>query len=95
MSEIIVETISSSSGGWIIKISVRDSGGETTHRVRMSKDYHERLSKGKVSPEDFVRKSFEFLLEKESKESILAEFDMPKIAYYFPEYETEISNRVS
>ena len=94
MAEIIVDTTSSSSGGWIFQVSVRDGGGKTKHKVRMSKDYHQRLSQGKVPPDEFVRRSFQFLLERESKESILGEFDMPKIAFYFSEYEAEIAKRL-
>jgi hypothetical protein len=41
-----------------------------------------------------VRRSFEFLLEREPKESILASFDLTVIARYFPEYESEIARRL-
>jgi len=57
----------------------------------MSHDYHQKLANGK-SREEFVSKSFEFLLARESKDAILSEFDMPKISSYFPEYEDEIKN---
>ena len=42
-----------------------------------------------------MRKSFEFLLEREPKESILRQFDLPLIGRYFPEYEREIKKRLS
>jgi hypothetical protein len=42
-----------------------------------------------------VRRSFEFLLERESKESILSRFDLSLISRYFPEYEQEIKRRLS
>jgi len=42
-----------------------------------------------------VRRSFEFLLERESKDSILARFDLSVISRYFPEYEREIKRRLS
>ena len=61
MSEIIVEELSSSSGGAIFQVTLRDESGETKHKVRMSHDYHQKLANGK-SREEFVRKSFEFLL---------------------------------
>ena len=91
MSEIIVEELSSSSGGAIFQVTVRDESGETKHKVRLSHDYHQKLANGK-SREEFVSKSFEFLLARESKDAILSEFDMPKISSYFPEYEDEIKN---
>ena len=43
-----------------------------------------------TDPEDLVRRSFEFLLEREPRTSILREFDLPVIGRYFPEYEREI-----
>jgi hypothetical protein len=45
---------------------------------------------GNMSPEDLVKKSFEFLLEREPKESILRSFNLKIISNYFPEYEKEI-----
>ena len=41
-----------------------------------------------------MRRSFEFLLEREPKESILARFDLSVIARYFPEYDREIARRL-
>ena len=46
MSEIIVEELSSSSGGAIFQVTVRDESGETKHKVRMSHDYHQKLANG-------------------------------------------------
>ena len=43
------------------------------------------------SAEELVRRSFEFLLEREPKESILSRFDLTVISRYFPEYERLIS----
>ena len=54
----------------------------------MDKEYYEKISTGIIGPEDFVKKSFEFLLKREDKDSIL------KISEYFPEYETEIRKTV-
>ncbi len=39
------------------------------------------------TPEELVRRSFEFLLQRESKESILREFDLSVIQRYFPDYD--------
>ena len=72
-------------------VTVSDGRGQTSHRVLLAKDYCQKLTGGKIAAEDLVKKSFEFLLERESKESILREFDLKVIARYFPEYEREIS----
>jgi hypothetical protein len=61
----------------------------------MSKATYEKLTGGVVSPEACVRKSFEFLLEREPKESILRQFDITKISYYFPDFEPKLQQRLS
>ena len=61
-----------------------------TYTVTVSDEYYQELTSGKISKEDLIEKSFEFLLERESKESILSSFDLPLINKYFPEYEEEI-----
>lgn len=42
---------------------------------------------GQPEVEDLVRRSFEFLLEREPPESILGSFDLSVIGRYFPEYD--------
>ena len=44
--------------------------------------------------ERLVEASFRFLLERESKESILRRFDLSVIRRYFPEFPEEIERRV-
>lgn len=79
--------------GWIFEVVVLKNGTQTRHQVTMSKNFYERLQT-KVSPEKVVQKSFEFLLEREPKESILGQFDITVISHYFPEYEKEIKARL-
>jgi len=62
----------------------------TKHQVTVTPSYHQKLTKGKVSPEILIERSFEFLLERESNSSILRTFDLPVIGRYFPDYETAI-----
>jgi hypothetical protein len=66
----------------------------TVHSVTLRRDDYQRLSGGKVTPEDLIEKSFEFLLERESNTSILSRFDLPVIGRYFPEYENTIVKRL-
>ena len=79
--------------GWTFTVQVQESNGTTEHKVKMSMADYERLTKKVISPEECVRKSFEFLLDRESKESILGEFDIMKITYYFPDYPKELERR--
>ena len=70
------------------------SGSQTRHKVSMDKQYYENISTGIIGPEDFVKKSLEFLLKREDKDSILKEFNIRQISEYFPEYETEIKKTI-
>ena len=71
------------------------NGTKTTHKVLVRQETHQRLTGGLKSPEELVRASFEFLLERESKESILKSFDLGEIQKYFPEYEMIISSQLA
>ena len=75
-------------------VRVREGSTETTHRVTLKSGDYQMLTGGKVSAEELIRKSFEFLLQRESKESILSRFDLPVIRRYFSEYEREIKRRL-
>lgn len=72
--------------GWFFEVEV---DGEK-YEADVKKDYWEKLTNGKIAPEELVLKSFEFLLERESKESILKKFELSLIQKYFPEYEEEM-----
>jgi hypothetical protein len=68
------------------KVSVQGRS-TTTHTVSLSCEYHARLTGGRVDAQTLIRRSFEFLLEREPNTSILRRFDLPVIGRYFPEYE--------
>ena len=80
--------------GWVFDVSVSEGASATWHQVIMARDTFERLSGGTSPPEECVRRSFEFLLEREPKEAILKEFDIDVIGRYFPEYERELRRRL-
>jgi hypothetical protein len=65
-----------------------EARSHTTHTVTVSPEYCRRLTGGRLSCEELVRRSFEFLLERESNTSILRRFDLAVIGRYFPEYES-------
>jgi len=66
----------------------------SSHRVTLSREDYLRITEEKITAEELVRRSFEFLLEREPKESILARFELPVIGRYFPEYEREMKRRL-
>ena len=76
------------------RVRIIEEGTETTHDVTVSPGGYTKLAGDKIQPEELVRRSFEFLLEREPKESILARFDLSVISQYFPEYEREIKCRL-
>ncbi|HZJ48422.1 MAG TPA: hypothetical protein VFD97_05235 [Acidimicrobiia bacterium] len=75
-------------------VQISDATNSTIHQVRVSEADVRRLG-GDVGAASLIEESFRFLLERESKESILETFDLPVIARYFPEYEAEIRSRFS
>jgi hypothetical protein len=82
---------------WSYHVEITESdgsGSHSKHKVSMEKEYYEKISNGMIGPEDFVKKSFEFLSKKEGKDSILKEFNINQIKYYFPEYEAEIRKSI-
>ena len=76
------------------RVRVIEAGSESTHEVTLDAKDYARLVGGDAEPEELVRKSFQFLLEREPKESILGRFDLSVISRYFPEYEREIKKRL-
>lgn len=75
------------------QVTVTEGTSKSSHRVTLKPEDYTRLTEGKVEPPELVRKSFEFLLEHERKESILGRFDLMEIARYFPTFEREIKQR--
>lgn len=76
------------------RVTVDEGGSQSAHTVRVDAAYAAKLTGGQATEEELLRRSFEFLLEREPKESILARFELPVISRYFPEYEREIRSRM-
>ncbi len=66
----------------------------TSHNVGVPAGYPDSLGCGHVAPEELVRASFEFLLEREPASSILRKFSLHVISRYFPDYPAEIRARL-
>ncbi|PJE75541.1 hypothetical protein COV04_04410 [Candidatus Uhrbacteria bacterium CG10_big_fil_rev_8_21_14_0_10_48_11] len=70
-------------------------GEQTTHTVRLQETYWQKLTgSGKVSAQDLVEATFDFLLKREGNESILPEFDIAQVAEFFPEFEGVIRQQL-
>jgi hypothetical protein len=80
----------------------RDAGGifhvqtpaGTSHEVRVPAGFPASLGCSQVAPEELIRTSFEFLLEREPATSILHKFNLDIISQYFPSYPAEIRARL-
>jgi len=82
---ILVEAIDNNS----FKVSVtKDSS--TEHIVLLSDRFHQDVTNNKLTKTELITHSFEFLLKKESNQSILKKFNLEVISQYFPEYIDEI-----
>jgi len=70
-------------------VAVEDDASRTEHDVTVWPSDVERYAPG-WSPEELLEASFEFLLEREPKEAILRQFELPAIESYFPEFRSAI-----
>ena len=73
------------------KVIVTYEGVNTEHNVSLDDAYYQKLTGGEITKEELIKRSFEFLLMRESNQSILSSFDLNVINKYFPEYEDETS----
>ena len=76
----------------VFVVTVDEGASSTTHTVTVWPSDIERYAPG-ANPEELVEASFEFLLEREPKESILRTFELPVIERYFPEYPAAMRSR--
>ena len=87
---ISVEAIDNNS----FKVSVtKDSS--TEHIVLLSDRFHQDVTNNKLTKTELITHSFEFLLKRESNQSILKKFNLEVISQYFPEYIKEIKKNYS
>jgi hypothetical protein len=74
------------------EVRITEANSESRHTVTLKDADYQRLSEEKIPREELIRRSFEFLLLREPKESILATFNLTVISRYFPTYEREIKS---
>ena len=82
-------------GGYACSVRVGADAAATRHQVTVGTDDLSRLAPMGTTADELVRISFEFLLEREPRDSILRAFDLAVISSYFPEYESELRRRLS
>jgi hypothetical protein len=85
------------SDGWRCTVTLRDDRGSSSHDVTVSATDADGLAAATTAQdvERLVYETFDFLLEREPKESILRSFDLSVVGSYFPEFEHEIRSRLA
>lgn len=76
----------------VFNVVVSDSAGSTKHRVTLGDGTYQKLTGGKITPDECVEAAFKFLLERESKSDILPSFDINVINMSFPSFEREFGS---
>ncbi len=71
----------------VFDVVINDNRSKSQHRVRMKKNTYTQLTNNQVTPKQCVEAAFNFLLDREPKESILASFDISVITMYFSDFE--------
>ena len=89
----MIEVRKTNSDEFAVTVTVEERSGKTEHTVTLDDDYYRDLTRGSITKEELIKRSFEFLLERESKESILSRFNLQVIKRYFPEFEREITTQ--
>ena len=77
-------------GGWHCSVDL----GVTEHSVQVDRTALDDLAPGRT-PEELVRASFVFLLEREPPGSIMRSFELPIIARFFADYPDEMRRRLA
>lgn len=79
--------------GWRCAVVIGEDASATEHVVEVDRATLADLAPG-ATPDELVRESFVYLLEREPRESIMRTFELPIIARYFGDYPDEISHRL-
>lgn len=84
-------------GAWTCAVRVQEGASATDHVVTVDEiDLPPALDGAEVADiERLVLATFEFLLDREPKESILRRFALPVVAAYFPDYPDRIAERLA
>lgn len=90
MAQIHVEA----AGGEDYRVRIEESDGSSRHTVTVTDDERQRYAPD-ADPEELVRGSIRFLLEREPRQAILSRFSLSTIESYFPEYGEEIGKRLT
>jgi hypothetical protein len=80
--------------GWSCRVRVGSDPRVILYQVSVSRAALATYAPGADEPSELVACSFDYLLEREPRESILRQFALSEIERYFPSYRSEIRGRV-
>jgi hypothetical protein len=95
MTQIHVHQTAANDAGYEFVVAIEEEGDSSRHQVTLAASDYERWGAKSDSPEAFVTRCFEFLLEREPKDSILSRFDVSQIPSYFPEFDEQMRRPTS
>lgn len=78
-------------GDGTYRVVVTVEGATTTYAVTVPSGLAEQLGWSAATEAELVRRSFAFLLERESPSAILRRFSLEVIGRYFPDYPAALS----
>ena len=87
MREPLISVAPHPGGELAFDVIVRDARGESRHRVTIDAAEAQSWTKLGAAPSRCVEAMMRFLLDRESKESILSAFDTNVVRRYFPEFD--------
>jgi hypothetical protein len=97
VTDVVVVCVADPGGGaWTCAVRVADPGSSTDHEVLVDEIDLPPALDGADTPdvERLVAATFDFLLEREPKGSILRRFDLAVVRRYYPDYPAEIARRL-
>ena len=95
MAEVVKVKAEPDGESWSCVVDVDHAGRQRRHAVTVKRADLERWGGGSTREdvESLVARSFDFLLEREPPDAILASFDLSVIQRYFPEYDRAFRRR--
>jgi hypothetical protein len=91
--KINIKKLNETEKEWVFTVEI-EGKTKTEHQVEVWKSDWQFLTGEEYPPEELVKRSFDFLLEKEPNDSILPVFNLMQINDYFPEFEDTIIGKL-
>ncbi len=94
MPEIEIGTETERGTHWAYDVTVYADGRAHRYDVTMSFQDYDLWCRGRTAPSRVVEAAFEYLLDREPPDTILARFDLSTIRRYFPTVDKELPGRI-